>query len=407
MKELELSALSNNDTIAMAEKLRELNFRVIEKHNLSQKQMISVIRDFGEQLAENKVGLFYYSGHGTQVKGRNYLLPIGANIKHEDEVSYESIDVERVLAKMESSRNGVNILILDACRDNPFQRRTKGGSKGLARMDTPVGTFLAYATALGQVADDGNGDNGLFTSHLLQHLTTAGLDISEVLRLTRAGVLAESKQQGHQQVPWESSSLVKQFCFAGCKEKNHKQVTEATPPPPVKVENIAETASEAVRAVGAAAKAAAIAVVEAAAVREAKKLKIKPLLFERNNTQQDKSPFNGKWEGTATVGSRKFVYKWDLNQEESNITGEIFLSTLDGRSYGTYTINGLITGSNLYFEGIKFIDKSPNSTWCIASGNLSLTFPNNVPTMEGHWQGHKVTNGCPLGSRGSIFLEKR
>jgi len=151
-----------------------------------------------------------------QVKGKNYLIPIGGNIKHEDEIPFEAVDVQRVLAKMESARNGLNILLLDACRNNPYQRSFRSSTRGLARMDAPVGTIIAYATAPGKVASDGQGSNGLFTRFLLKHMKTKGIDISEVLRLTRRDVLETSKRQDNSQVPWDSSSLVSNFCFSGC-----------------------------------------------------------------------------------------------------------------------------------------------------------------------------------------------
>ncbi|MDD5392233.1 MAG: SUMF1/EgtB/PvdO family nonheme iron enzyme [Thiothrix sp.] len=205
-----------NDADKMAEALRGLGFEVMKATNLDQKGIKAAIRRFGERLDSNSVGLFYFSGHGTQVGGKNYLIPIGAEIQYEDEVADAAVDADLVLAKMESARNGLNILILDACRNNPFSRSFRSSTKGLARMDAPTGTVIIYATSPGDVAADGTGDNGLFTSHLLQHIKTPGIDIGETLRLTRLGVLQQSEREGKKQVPWESSSLLARFCFAGC-----------------------------------------------------------------------------------------------------------------------------------------------------------------------------------------------
>jgi uncharacterized caspase-like protein len=223
-----------NDAKAMAAALRGLGFaEVTEKTNLNQKDMKAAIRHFGESLDSGSIGLFYFSGHGTQVGSKNYLIPVGADIQHEDEVADAAVDADLVLAKMESARNGLNMLILDACRDNPFSRSFRSNAKGLARMDAPTGTVIVYATSPGAVAADGSGNNGLFTSHLLQHLNTPGIDISETLRLTRVGVVQQSEREGKKQVPWESSSLLTRFCFAGCASQQIAPRIQPISPPVV------------------------------------------------------------------------------------------------------------------------------------------------------------------------------
>lgn len=207
-----------NDALAMSNILTSLGFKVITKTDANASQMNQAIREFGDSLGKNDIGLFYFSGHGAQVKGNNYLLPIGATIQREDEIAFQAIDAGQVLEKMESARNGMNIVILDACRNNPFGRSFRSSARGLARMDAPTGTVIVYATAPGAVASDGAGNNGLFTSHLLNYMRTPNIDISEVLRLTRVAVLNESKRFGENQVPWESSSLLGRFCFKGCND---------------------------------------------------------------------------------------------------------------------------------------------------------------------------------------------
>jgi len=204
----------------MAVALRSLNFEVIEESNLNRQQMAKVILQFGKKLGKGTVGLFYYAGHGVQVEGKNYLLPLNAPINTKDEVPYESIDVNRVLDKMKSAGNSLNIMILDACRNNPFSG--EGGfrdiSRGLARVNAPTGSLIIYSTAPGEKAADGEGRNGLFTKHLLQNISRPNLDIALMLRDTRRGVMKESARLGYQQVPWESSSLLMPFCFAQCNE---------------------------------------------------------------------------------------------------------------------------------------------------------------------------------------------
>lgn len=199
-----------NDATDMANALKKLGFTVTLKPNANQRTMERAIRDFGKKLKSGGVGLFYYAGHGLQVYGHNYLIPIDAEIESEGDVKYESVDAGLVLAKMEDAENNLNIIILDACRDNPFARSFRSSEKGLAKMDAPTGSFLAYATAPGSVAKDGVDRNGLYTSKLLEHMMTPGLTIERIFKSVRIAVMQESEDR---QVPWESSSLTGDFYF--------------------------------------------------------------------------------------------------------------------------------------------------------------------------------------------------
>jgi formylglycine-generating enzyme required for sulfatase activity len=199
-----------NDARAMGVLLKELGFDVIEKENLGQKEMKKEIQAFGQRLLKGGVGLFYYAGHGMQVNGRNYLIPVGAQIEHEKQVEYEAVDVGMVLAEMDNARNRLNIVILDACRDNPFARSFRSSSQGLASMNAPSGTLVAYATAPGSVANDGSGENGIYTGELIQEMKIPGLKVEDIFKQVRAAV--REGTQGRQ-VPWESSSLEGDFYF--------------------------------------------------------------------------------------------------------------------------------------------------------------------------------------------------
>ena len=199
-----------NDAEDMMTALEDLDFEVIHRSDASQKEMEEAIRDFGKQLREFEVGLFYFAGHGIQVDGRNYLIPVDAQIETESDVKYESVDAGRVLGKMEDVENDLNIIILDACRDNPFARSFRTQSYGLAKMDAPKGSLIAYATAPGSVAADGTGRNGIYTKHLLKYMREPGLPIESVLKKVRIDVMEET---GDKQVPWESSSLRGDFYF--------------------------------------------------------------------------------------------------------------------------------------------------------------------------------------------------
>lgn len=202
-----------NDARAVAQALRERDFDVTARENLTQNEMKQVVRAFGEKLRDagrEAVGLFYYAGHGVQVQDRNYLIPVSAKVASEEEMEYEAVDVGFVMAQMDAARNSLNILILDACRDNPFARSFRSASRGLAMMSAPTGILIAYSTAPGRTAGDGAGDNGLYTEELLTAMRTPGLPIEDVFKQVRIKVRERSKGQ---QVPWESSSLVGAFYF--------------------------------------------------------------------------------------------------------------------------------------------------------------------------------------------------
>ena len=205
-------ALKNpvNDARAMARVLSEAGFEVTLLEDATQPVMQRAIRRFGDSLQRGGVGLFYYAGHGMQVKGRNFLVPVNAEIDREYEVEFNSVDVNQVLKMMDEARNPLNIIILDACRNNPFARSFRVQSSGLAPMDAPSGTFIAFATAPGAVASDGSGDNGIYTQHLLAHLGKPGLPIEQLFKQVRIGVMRETSDS---QTPWESSSLRGDFMF--------------------------------------------------------------------------------------------------------------------------------------------------------------------------------------------------
>ncbi len=204
-----------NDARDMAGALKSVGFEVILRENANLRAMNDAIDQFWQSLKKGGVGLFFFAGHGLQVAGDNYLVPVDARVALEKDVPYECVNAGKVLGRMEDAGNGLNIVILDACRNNPFARSFRSDSRGLAKMDAPSGSLVAFATAPGDVAADGEGKNGLYTAHLLHHLRTPGLTIEKVLKQTRIGVAADSARMGKRQTPWESSSLMGDFYFAG------------------------------------------------------------------------------------------------------------------------------------------------------------------------------------------------
>lgn len=199
-----------NDAMDMAAALQRLGFTVTRRLNANQAEMESVIETFGEQLRQGGVGLFYFAGHGLQVGGENYLVPIGARVNREQDVKIAAVHVGRVLGAMEDAKNGLNIVILDACRNNPFGRGFRSQVQGLAPVDAARGSLIAYATAPGSVASDGSSRNGLYTEHLLRNMMTPGLSVEQMFKQVRIGV----GQMTHgEQTPWEASSLTGDFYF--------------------------------------------------------------------------------------------------------------------------------------------------------------------------------------------------
>ncbi len=196
-----------NDAKLLAGTLQDLGFAVDLVLDADQKTMKRAIKSFGAKLeaaGKEATGLFYYAGHGVQVDGTNYLLPVGAEIAREADVEIESIAADDVMTQMQSAGNAVNLVFLDACRNNPLAKASRSATRGLARLDAPRGSFVGYSTAPGDVAADGDGANSPYALALAEELKKPGISIEEAHRNVRARVLAAS---GNKQTPWDSSSL--------------------------------------------------------------------------------------------------------------------------------------------------------------------------------------------------------
>ena len=203
------SPLANpaNDARLMAETLRGLGFDVIERTDANQKEMKLAIFEFGDRLeaaGKDAVGLFYYAGHGVQVDGQNYLIPLNAEISKERHVAIEAVGAGWVLSQMEFAGNRVNFVILDACRNNPLTRGFRSQVRGLAKMNAPTGSLVAYSTGPGDVAADGDGANSPYTLALAQAMQLPGLPAEKVFKLVRDAVREATNDE---QTPWEESSM--------------------------------------------------------------------------------------------------------------------------------------------------------------------------------------------------------
>jgi len=220
-----VGALKNpvNDAKAVATSLRNLGFEVTHRENASLREMLDAFQQFSTQSKSAEVRVVYYAGHGVQLKGRNYLLPVDTEIRAEDEMPNKSADLNEFLDRLGGIKQGINVVILDACRNNPFSgseivgpdgRRLKfrgATPAGLAPVEAPLGSMIAFSTAPGGVAlDNPQEKNSLYTKHLLEHLNSPGLPVELLFKRVR---LAVAKETGRVQVPWESSSLTGDFCF--------------------------------------------------------------------------------------------------------------------------------------------------------------------------------------------------
>ncbi|MEO0417990.1 MAG: caspase family protein [Pseudomonadota bacterium] len=211
-----MGALSNpvNDAVLIRATLRSLGFDVEIVRDGDQKAMKAAVRRFGDRLAaagDNATGLFYYAGHGVQSGGQNFLIPVGSDIDSESDLELEAVRADAVLAQMEEAYVSTRIVILDACRNMPLRRRTRDGTRGLAQMSTPNGSFVAYSTSPGSVAIDGGGVNSPYAEALAEQMLVQNRDIELTFREVRKQVV---EMTNGDQVPWDASSLLDTFVFA-------------------------------------------------------------------------------------------------------------------------------------------------------------------------------------------------
>jgi len=221
-------ANAGNDARAMDQALKAAGFETTLKINARRRELYQLIDAFAGQIAASPdtVGLFYYAGHGIQANGTNYLIPVDADIASDEDLEAEAVDAGKVLRAMDQARNRINIVILDACRDNPLPKSRSLG-RGLARMDAPRGTFIGYAAAPGQTAADGpNGGNGIFTSELVHAIGEPGLPIEQMFKRVIAAV---GERTGGKQAPWMEVSLQGEFYFVAPSAQPAATTSTATP----------------------------------------------------------------------------------------------------------------------------------------------------------------------------------
>ncbi len=196
---IEIGRLQNpvNDAMLMSKTLRAKGFEVMEVLDADQRQMKRSIRDFIAKLdraGPTGVGLFFFAGHGIQTDGTNYLIPVGAQIRDEADMEIEAVAADDILEDMEAAANGVNILVLDACRNNPFSKGFRSLTRGLAYMDAPIGSLVAYSTAPGRTATDGLGANSPYTEALADAIGNTTLPLEDVFKRVRIAVMEKTDE---------------------------------------------------------------------------------------------------------------------------------------------------------------------------------------------------------------------
>ncbi len=220
-----------SDAALIQSTLKKLDFDVIFVTNSTQESLRRSIRDFSDRVAAPggaTIALFYYAGHGIQLDGTNYIIPVDARIQKARDVVIDGIPLGHVLSSLEDAHNGTNLVILDACRDNPFPTSMRGFSRGLAQINAPNGSLIAYATAPGQASEDGDGNNSPYSRALAEQLAKPGLAIEQVFKNVR---IAVSEATRGRQVPWEEQSLVRDVLLAGAASETASVKSEASTPP--------------------------------------------------------------------------------------------------------------------------------------------------------------------------------
>jgi uncharacterized caspase-like protein len=199
-----------NDARAMAARLRNLGFDVILREDLRTREIGGVYREFRGKISPGGVALVFYAGHGVQFKGQNYFPAVDSDIASEEDVPLQSLNLGTLLDNMEEAKAGVSLVLLDACRDNPFARRFRSGSRGLAKVEAASGTLIHYATKPGSVAADGDGRNGTYTEALLELIGEPGVPVEMLLKRVANRVVDKT---GGKQEPWVEGSLRGEFYF--------------------------------------------------------------------------------------------------------------------------------------------------------------------------------------------------
>ncbi len=203
---------TTNDSEDVTTKLGDFGFSVIHLSNAKKEDIDKSVKSFRDNLNSNDIGLFYFAGHGMQIEGDNYITAVDTDFETEMDAKYSSYPLNKIIEIMEKSKNKTNIIILDACRNNPYERawHRSASQRGLAPIYAPKGTIIAYATSPGEVASDGKNRNGAYTEAMLRHISTPDITIEEMFKRVRNSLAVITKNK---QTSWEHTSLAGDFFF--------------------------------------------------------------------------------------------------------------------------------------------------------------------------------------------------
>lgn len=200
-----------NDAQAVEEKLIRLGFRALTLTDATNIEMDERLAEFSSELESSDVALFFFAGHGMQIDGKNYLTAVDTSFTREIDAKHSSLPLDKVIETMENGSNSTDIIMLDACRTNPYERRWRGiDSRGLAPVYAPKGMIIGYATSPGQVAYDGDGNNGAYTDAFLRHVSTPDTTIEDLFKRVRNTLSSSTRGR---QISWEHTSLMGDFYF--------------------------------------------------------------------------------------------------------------------------------------------------------------------------------------------------
>lgn len=220
-----------NDAADVATKLRTFGFKVIERKNLTSRQIGSTLNEFRVSLSPGSTAIVFYAGHGVQIRGENYLPTVDAVISSEEDVPTQSLAVRQIMDVLAEANTSLNLIFLDSCRDNPYARSLRSTAGGLARINAPSGTLISFATRPGSVASDGDGRNGVYTAALLEQMNNTQQPIEQLLKrvVTRVKTVSKGNQE-----PWMEGSIEGDFCFGRCTQAIAPPLAQLQPQPQVR-----------------------------------------------------------------------------------------------------------------------------------------------------------------------------
>jgi uncharacterized caspase-like protein len=404
-----------HDAQDIAAALQRAGFETIVGTDLDQAGMQDAAIRFARAARSADVAMFYYSGHAMQFAGVNYLVPIDAQL-HDEADLRRLARVDDIVADLQQAKN-LRILVLDSCRDNPFADALKRSigvtrgiaiGRGLAKIDSPEGMIIAYATQAGRTAEDGDGRNSPYTAAFLKHVD-AKEEIGTIFRRVSADVYQTTRKT---QLPELSISLTGEFYLNGQLQVTGTP-TGAGSADPCAAAEVHWKSAEAIGTVEvyqdhlARFSQCSFAALARARIDSLKNkvAAVEPSIQEPIREQKIAN-LSGDWQGYAFVGRARFKYEWQISQEGQKLTGTISVSKLNGLDKSTYAFEGVIQDSLVVFRGTRWIGPQLG-TWCIASGQLQLAEQASSLKLEGTWGANAIPGGCPAGANGLVQLARR